>query len=117
LANADGAIQMANADFNASADVNDPTRPARPYAEILRDLADTAARSRGESGGGTLVDLMAVLAGPEGDLLDELTARSSDPADHRALEAIRESFAKDAEVIRGRLLQTYPSLFHSQVAT
>jgi hypothetical protein len=97
------------------ADPNEPIREATPYAELLRDLAEMAARYRGDSEG-TLADLLAVLAGPETDLLQNLRGRVADPADALALDTMRDSFERDQKAFLTRLLQRYPGLFHSQGA-
>jgi hypothetical protein len=98
------------------ADPNEPIQEATPGAELLRDLADIAARYRGDSAEGTLADLLAVLAGPETDLLQRLRDRFPNRADTLALDAVRDSFEGDQKAFLGRLLRRYPGLFHSQGA-
>lgn len=86
-----------------------------PYEEILLQLANLAARSRGRSGEGTLADLLAVLAGPEITELEAFKDGLPD-ADKATLEAMRESFERDRSAFEGNLRQRYSDLFLSQGA-
>jgi hypothetical protein len=99
-----------------ASDPNEATRQGRPYGEVLRDLANAAARYRGGSGDGTLADLLAVFAGREMNLLQQLQDQLADPADKRALDAVLASFERDDDAFREKLLRRYPELFHSQGA-
>jgi hypothetical protein len=97
-------------------DPDEATRQGRPYGEVLRDLANAAARHRGGSEDGTLADLLAVFAAREMNLLQPLQDQLADPADRRALDAVLASFERDDEAFREKLLRRYPGLFHSQGA-
>ena len=87
--------------------------PSPDYPGLLLVAADAAAEKRCRVRGGTLADLLAVLAGRKSSPLCDLEAKIVDHDSREALRAVREYFRTASWQFGHRLLQTYPTLFMS----